>query len=838
MMTRKNLFSFLALAGMLVAGTASCGTTVTSSSVHASSAASSAVSSAQASSSSKVVSSSVAPSSVASSSETKSSSASSTQSSVSSIVSSEVTIDIPFAAEADLAEKTLSYWSGTGVAVTKAKKGTADFAFAYTSSGVNWLGMQVLYKNSELVSGNAYKVDFTLNSSVAGKITVNGKAVDIAIGDNTISQKYVCGTDTGVTTALSLIMGNADDGLIAAADFTITMPTWTETDLHTYSNADWKNVMQNPSTPGTGKEYYFDNYADKGEIVESGNDTERSNGLVKTNTTVDDYYTVSFDAQGEQAYPVTARTQVGIVPWYVDDSNWIIFYIDYNPDVRPSSLWEFNITGYVNGNHVGWNDFWGDQSPYSTYASAPNVKNSFKVSVAKITTKTGIARTFTAYFNNQLVGSRTFTSIADPATYGMCIRGDVVTVSNIAYQKDTEPERSYTVVKQGATAPTWKVNTDKSVTVTAGTSSDGFLADFIAYDDPMASGDYTITSTITGTAAYPVTAEIQEGFLCWYKDDANYVVAYLRWAPDAGFESTIRELQITGFINGSHVGWNSRWPDQYIVPADAQYAPNAAIKFTMIKVGSTFQGVINGTTMGDPVDFSTYDANKTIDWTALSKVGYYDHITTATFSAMTVGTVGRTYSVLNKGTDVPVWKENDDKTASLKAGSATDGFLGDFVAFSDDNAKGDYTISSTITGTGTYPLTAEIQEGFLCWYKDSSNYLVAYIRWAPDTGYESAVRNMEITGNINGTSVGWHDFWVSTGGTDAQYAPNQPVTFAVKKVGSTFQPTINGNAFGDAVDFASYDTTSAITWADAVKVGYYVHITTAVFSPMTVTAAA
>jgi hypothetical protein len=822
-MKSKKLFSLLVTAGVVLAGASACGTTKGTSGSSAA-ASTSVVTTAPATSNvtSKVTSAVTTSQAPITSSETPS-----------SVVSSEVLIDIPFSTEANLADKTISYWSGEKVTVSKAKKGDGNFAFTYTSTtGANWLGFQVLYKNPDLTSGKAYKVAFTLHSSVIGNITVNGKAITLAVGDNAIDQKYVCGTDTGATTGLDLIMGNADDGLVAAADFTITMPTWTETDLHVYTNADWKNVMNNSSYPGTGKEYYFDDYETKGEIVEDGNDTERSNGLVKTGVTVDDYYTVTMNAQGEQAYPVTAREQVGIVPWYVDDSNWIMFYIDYNPSERPSTLWQFQLTGYVNGTHVGFNDFWGDQSPYKDYASAPNIKNGFKVEVAKVTTKTGLARSFTCYFNNQLVGSRTFTTIADAATYGFCIRGDVVTVTDVTYTKTSEPDRVYSIVMQGATAPTYTVNTDKSVTLTAGTASDGFLADFVAYDDPMAAQDYAISSTITGTMAYPVTAEVQEGFLCWYKDNANYVVAYLRWAPDTGCESAIRNLEFTGTIAGTWVGWNDRWMDQSVVTTDTQYAPTSAIKFRVNKVGSTFQGFVNDRAIGDPVDYAAFDSGNTVDWTAQTKVGYYDHITTATFTSMSVTNASRSYSIFNKGTNVPLWSVDKDENVTLSSGTATDGFLGDIVSYKDALATGDYTVTSTITGTQAYPVTAELNEGLLCWYKDANNYLIAYLRWAPDTGLESTIRNAEITGKIGGADVGWHDFWfASTIAADAKYTPTAAITFCVKKVGSTFQPLVNGTAVGDAVDFASYDTTSAITWADAsAKVGYYAYRTSATYS--------
>ena len=87
------------------------------------------------------------------------------------------------------------------------------------TSGFCWFGIQIFYKNASHVVGGKYKVSFTLNSEVAGDITVNGKVISLTVGENLIEVEYV----ESAMASLSIQMGvNAASTMIDANVLTIS----------------------------------------------------------------------------------------------------------------------------------------------------------------------------------------------------------------------------------------------------------------------------------------------------------------------------------------------------------------------------------------------------------------------------------------------------------------------------------------------------------------------------------------------------------------------------------------------------------------------------------------
>lgn len=190
-----------------------------------------------------------------------------------------VMIDIPRSAEADLEEKTLSYYEVEDeVNVIKAKKNADAFDFSFQNKGeASWIGFQILYKNSELTNGQAYLLKWTVHSSVAGNITVNGKKVALVAGENKIELKYVCGTDTSSTTALLAQFGTAEDGFLGTAEITVMLPTYEETSLHEYTSETWEHVsLKTDGEILDGNYYWFEN---EPMVTIQGNPTERGNAI-------------------------------------------------------------------------------------------------------------------------------------------------------------------------------------------------------------------------------------------------------------------------------------------------------------------------------------------------------------------------------------------------------------------------------------------------------------------------------------------------------------------------------------------------------------------------------
>ena len=73
-----------------------------------------------------------------------------------------------------------------------------------------WYGLQLFAVPANVAIGTEYEVSFTLNSPVAGKVTVRGNVYDIVVGDNYIAYKTVYTGGTGVNTApFSMQFGTA-----------------------------------------------------------------------------------------------------------------------------------------------------------------------------------------------------------------------------------------------------------------------------------------------------------------------------------------------------------------------------------------------------------------------------------------------------------------------------------------------------------------------------------------------------------------------------------------------------------------------------------------------------
>ncbi len=102
------------------------------------------------------------------------------------------------------------YWAGGPTVSECYLDGDGAVHLTFSGSG-EWYGVQLFYKND--LSGKAHKLTLTLNSTVAGKITVNGAVQDIVVGDNAITVENFGGS------SVSIQMGVNGGGLISGGTF-------------------------------------------------------------------------------------------------------------------------------------------------------------------------------------------------------------------------------------------------------------------------------------------------------------------------------------------------------------------------------------------------------------------------------------------------------------------------------------------------------------------------------------------------------------------------------------------------------------------------------------------
>jgi len=140
------------------------------------------------SSSNKTVTSSASESTTVASSTTSTSIATSTSTSSPSSSSQQNDLNIAYADDTfvyggagDAGTGRFVYWAGDGGSVASATKTDGKYTFSYTSAG-QWYGVQAFYKLPYAEVGDSYQIKMSLTSDIAGKMTINGGAVDLIAG--------------------------------------------------------------------------------------------------------------------------------------------------------------------------------------------------------------------------------------------------------------------------------------------------------------------------------------------------------------------------------------------------------------------------------------------------------------------------------------------------------------------------------------------------------------------------------------------------------------------------------------------------------------------------------
>lgn len=71
-------------------------------------------------------------------------------------------------------------------------------------------------------------------------------------------------------------------------------------------------------------------------------------------------FTVSVKLQGTTGLPNEKHIQAGIIPWYLDENNYLYVYVEWSPNERPTDIRCIQISGKLNGTHIGYQDVWCD----------------------------------------------------------------------------------------------------------------------------------------------------------------------------------------------------------------------------------------------------------------------------------------------------------------------------------------------------------------------------------------------------------------------------------------------------------------------------------------------
>ena len=760
---------------------------------------------------------------------------------------------IPYAAEGALEEKTLSYWAWEEtVSVETIDNEDGTYEISYTSTDDSFYSdLQLYYKDSTLTGGQAYKLEWNVNSSAAGKITVNNNVVELVEGDNAISVKYVCAEDTAATTALHVYLGTANDGLLRAATLKFGLPSWTETSLHTYESANWTKVAmgEQNATPGEGDYWWFE---DEPTIRTKGNPVFRTNGIVN-NTPVDANYDISVDLVGTSSSPTQYNQQVGIVAWYHDDNNYVISYGDWEKDLG-REMRQFQTCAMINGTRV-WGDFWTDQAQWAVLQHALNEARTYKVEVR--TSKSVLTVKF--FVGEDVIGTKMYdiSHITEGNNYaGIYAAGnDTITFSNYNYtmveveEDDTveeKPNHPYTIQRFNPDAPAAiEYNNDGTYTINAPTSWESNL---IVRDNKAAIGQFEMSARFTAQKGYPIDGEKHYG-LVLYWDDQNFITITAKYINEnETMQYRMKEVLIMGFVDGVWTSWNDFWmgDDHHLaaqgIEADPAKGFTLGIQYNNGRITPSVDGFVNasyhnGTEWTDTIDLASRFPSEI--WTSQVKVGYFvmagaDNLVTVTEIKVINSDpllVQHAYKAVEVAGMAPQLAYNKDGTFEINSSSAWEN---NFLVTEDANATGAFTMSADFKAQVGYPNDAERLYGFVL-YWDSANFIKVFAKYVPTNA--NRMTEIVIMGFVGGHDpehwTGFHDVWMGDDwhladrGVEAD--PAKGFTLGLEYNNGVFKPTVDGvscDSYHNGTEWSSYcDLASRFPseiWTKECKVGYFI----------------
>lgn len=553
--------------------------------------------------------------------------------------------------------------------------------------------------------------------------------------------------------------------------------------------------------------------------------------FINNSSTAKGDYTISADLTGAVNTAVPREIQMGIVPWYVDENNYIVAYASWADWNRASEIRCLEITGYINGEDLGWYDIWTDGCDILP-------ADGIHLDV----TKNGTDITISLYNKNgELVkeGTRNISNLAenDEAKWGVYLNGDIATASNITFTNHNESASEPTSAPLNTT---WTVRNEEKDGYTVGESNitsagiDNNGWNFLLADQvDLGNGDYTMTATIKGTVEGNVTNDVQFGIVPWYIDNDNWLVAYINWASWER-PGEIRNLEITGMVNGKDIEWFDIWTDGCGVH------PSDTIKLAVVKTGSEIT-ISAYKENGDLIASGTRSNIPQLPESENVKVGLYANGDIATFSDLTLDADGTT--------EIPEpttsWSVADNDI--VYTGSYGQRDINGIWFDENSQAVGNYTVAVDIRGTMGFPNNKTTHAGFMPWYLDNDNYIYVYVEWA-DNDRPSNIREVQVTGVIDGKTLvvyengfiekQWNDIWCDGIAVPSNEGVRLVVSSNLSAVGDTVELTVSlvSNS-GETLKSGVVCIRDLVKYASVpAKVGLYAYNDTFTFSNYSFTA--
>ncbi len=480
-----------------------------------------------------------------------------------------------------------------------------------------------------------------------------------------------------------------------------------------YNASNWHHVKSSGSNP-----YVID----EDTISVENNTSMRLNYLVSDEYQAIGEYEVSVDIQGTMGFPNDYEAQAGIVPWYLDDNNYILAYMDWSNTERPSQMREIQITGRINGQNMvvwkegfvqgEWNDIWTDGVAIPS-SDLINFKVKRTISEDKDT------YTYYCFINNEQIGFYAFREAVQhaskPAQIGIYGYADNYTFKNFTYT-NLNTSGEYAVVDENTVAKAsdtnWNINeNDYSIT----TNDANWNNNLVVINNDVSEEKYKINADVNVTTD---TENTQIGLLAWYLDEYNYLGAVIK--KDNGVVKVGFEGKTTILVGALKTDIDiSELTEKSITISSIE-------KITIVKQGSKFTLLIDG------VEYATYSNPSLL---AAGKYGLLAGNVNVTYSNIYVEEIpytpydwytnklgtSTTYYISAKTDKDPITYSSGIYTFSNEGIDQDDANKTSSIYFAS-NKMDNVAISADFTN-----ITASTVYGFYGWIEDSDNYLLVEV---------------------------------------------------------------------------------------------------------------
>lgn len=309
-------------------------------------------------------------------------------------------------------------------------------------------------------------------------------------------------------------------------------------------------------------------------------------------------YTVSATFQATRTSPYNEEVDYGLVPWYVDDNNYIVVYLKWNNETNQMRCMQ--ITGMVNGvfpviwdngfRQNEWNDLWMDGGADRQQFLSKSPADQLELKVVKKLSEARDTVIFYGYINNVEIGFISFRDVvkfnAQPAKVGIYAYHDTVTVTDFAVTdcEDNVSTFDYVgdtdyIARSAGTAQEWTADASGITLTPAGTA---MYDNALLIKNPYTNSGYALETEVDVTGSGNRAVALYG----WYKDEYNYYSLGVKEEGGA----------VKAFVDGKST--TEVVPDLNVAPFSQEQALDmtldAVTKLRVEKAGGGLSLFING----------------------------------------------------------------------------------------------------------------------------------------------------------------------------------------------------------------------------------------------------